>query len=173
MTDTPQRQLSGASETQVTEAAARLRGRLAAALAETPCPDFLSAALSRLQDADGIGPGQMAARLGTDEEGLNRLALCRPPRDEHFAEDVAKIAEYCGGKTSALLSLLRRAQVLATFAEPVLAPEPLTVPRTAARGERFGWLGSSALVAARDANDTNDSVDTDETDDDEGNVLHE
>ena len=126
---------------------ARLRARLAAALAEAEGSDVLSAALRRLQDAEGIDAAQMAARLRTTTDGLSRLALCRPPRDTHFTQDVSQIADYCGCDAPALLSLLRRAQVLAAFAEPAPALGVMS-----AANERLGWLSSSAaLVAARDA----------------------
>lgn len=130
---------------------ARLRARIASRVAEAPDAPLLASALRRLQEADGISSDAMAALLQTDASGMDRLALCQLPRADRFAEDTAKIARYCGCEASALLSLLRRVDVLATFSEPIPDSNSETAP---ARGRQAGWWGSSsALVAARDTDD--------------------
>ena len=158
MTDTAHDQYPDGTQT------ARLRARLASRVAEAPGAPLLAAALRKLQEAEGISPTAMAARLQTDAAGMDRLALCQMPRADQFAEDTTKIADYCGCAVSALLPFLRRADVLATFAEPApaLAPSAETAPAGNRQMGQTGWWGVGALVAARDADDENEADTGDE-----------
>ena len=130
--------------------AVRVRARLVDALSKEANTPLLAPMLKRLQQGSGLSPAQMASRLGTTLSGLDRLALCRIPRDDRFFLEAEIIARYCDCDLTALVSLLRSVQVLATFAQPVTSSA--TSP-SAARHERFGWQASGALVAARDADE--------------------
>ncbi|MGC4043415.1 MAG: hypothetical protein QM758_06390 [Armatimonas sp.] len=126
--------------------AARVRARLASALSyETDSPT-LAPALKRLQQANAITPLEQAIQIGTTLVGLDRLALCKLPREEQFVQDSEVIAEYCGCEPDALLSLLRTIQVLDTFAQTTASTSP-------SLSERPAWQSGGILIAARDAND--------------------
>ena len=54
------------------------------------------------------GPA-LARELGCPLPALPRLLLCLPPRPEHFARDVAKVASYVGIDETTLTEVLRAA----------------------------------------------------------------
>jgi|SRR5581483_12358652 len=74
---------------------------------------LLAPHLHRFCAKTGLTWQGLAFRLGCTEEDLNALALCRPPRLDHDAADVAEIAE--GTCDAAALDRL--------FAEMGLKPE--------------------------------------------------
>jgi hypothetical protein len=80
---------------------------------ETEAP-LLAADLQRYAKREGLSWEELARSLDGTSEALHQVALCRPPRPEQFAEDVATIA---AGSVDAdrLLMLLRRIQVLGSF----------------------------------------------------------
>jgi hypothetical protein len=101
---------------------------------------LLARDLSRYAAAEGMSWEALARQLGGTPDGLNRVALCRPPRPERFAEDAKTIA---AGHVDAdrLLALLRRIQVLGAFHG---FPEA-----TARQGDRRDEA-RGVLLAARD-----------------------
>lgn len=123
---------------------------------QTAPTEFLAAPLQRWQRAQGLSRAAFAETLGGDAEGLDRLALCRPPRPERFAEDAAAVAAHCGLNPDRLLSLLRKMQVMAGFSA---AGEASALPVAPVASRRAGFFsGDGLLVAARDRDDnaTND-----------------
>ena len=92
----------------------RFRERLARRAIETRA-DLLAVPLHAYARAEGMDWRGLADHLGCSEDALNRIALCRPPRPEHFVGDVEAIAENLVD-FDRLLNLLRRFQVLNAFA---------------------------------------------------------
>ncbi len=78
--------------------------------AQTDCP-LLAVSLKRYAEAENLTWEELAESLSGSVNGLNHVAACRPPRPDHFVEDVQAIA---GGRVDPdlLLLLLRRLQVL-------------------------------------------------------------
>lgn len=105
--------------------------------AETEAP-VLATELRRYAASEGLSWEDLARTLGATSEDLYQVALCRPPRSEHFVEDVATIAaSYVDADR--LLVLLRQIQVLG-----VLTGLPAQVPR-----HQAGAI-QGMLLAARD-----------------------
>ena len=92
--------------------------------AETGAP-LLALRLRRYAAQEGLSWEELARSLDGAAEGLDQVALCRPPRPEQFAADVAAIAaHYVDARR--LLELLRRIEVLEAFATlPVSAAADL------------------------------------------------
>lgn len=91
---------------------ARARERAAAAGAP-----LLATVLQQYCEREKLNWAELAARLGGDENALDAVALCSPPREESFVEDTRAIAEgYLDWQQ--LLLLLRELQVLSAFAAP-------------------------------------------------------
>ncbi len=78
----------------------RLRRMAVRAIATEPGL-LLATALAEFDDAE------LAAQLGCDPAAVVRLRLCRPPRPECWAADVAAIARHVGCDAGALDTLLR------------------------------------------------------------------
>jgi len=95
-----------------------LQRRLAAGLvrqaAERRAP-LLATSLWDYARAEGLSWSELAASLGCSEAGLDRIALCRPPREEQFMADAAVIAAGVVAPDR-LVPLLRRLQVLGALA---------------------------------------------------------
>lgn len=72
-------------------------------------PTFLAAILERVRQDHGWSAAELAAHLGGDEDQLARLRLCRPPRADRWAADVAQIAAHGGIEAGRLAELLREA----------------------------------------------------------------
>ena len=84
-----------------------------AATIETDAP-LLAVALSHYMEAEGITWDQLATNLGCTTESLDAVAMCRPPRKDHFSADVTSIAgKFVDAKR--LLPLLRRLQIIEAF----------------------------------------------------------
>lgn len=81
---------------------------------------LLATVLHRYAEAEAMSWDELARSLGCSAEALDQVALCRPPRDECFVQDVEAIAAGYMDSTR-LLFLLRRLQVLGTLAG---APAP-------------------------------------------------
>ena len=95
----------------------RFRAQLVRRAVETLAPDapLLAPQLARHIQAEGLTWPELAASLGTTSDGLNHIALCRPPRPDSFAADVEAIAgDYVA--PDRLLNLLRRLQIMEAFA---------------------------------------------------------
>ena len=83
----------------------RLRAELVRRAIETEAP-LLAVRLHRVALSDGVSWAEFAASLGSTEDGLNRLACCRPPRPESLDGDLAALAEVCGIPKDRLAVLL-------------------------------------------------------------------
>lgn len=114
----------------------RLRTRLVRRAIETDAP-LLAAQLHRYAHNERISWAELARRLGAEEDGLNRIACCYPPREEQFLADVEAIAQHAGVETARLLPVLRRLQVTEALADR-------------AAETRAAYLADQTLLAARD-----------------------
>lgn len=83
---------------------------LAARVATDPL--FMAYALAQLQRERGLTDGLLALTLDMDPERLPYLRLCRVPRADRWAEDVAQIARSAGCDTDRLAEALRAAEGL-------------------------------------------------------------
>jgi hypothetical protein len=93
----------------------RLRARFVHRAIETAAP-LLATALHRYATTEGMTWAELAQSLDCSIDALNQIAICRPPRPEHFVADVEAIAaDYID--VDRLLPLLRRLQVIAAFVE--------------------------------------------------------
>ncbi|MCW3052304.1 MAG: hypothetical protein JWN14_1474 [Chthonomonadales bacterium] len=116
----------------------RLRAQFVRRALQDDTP-LLASALHRYAVAEGQTWTELAQALGCSVDGLNQVALCRPPRPESFVADVEAIAaDYVDADH--LLPLLRRLQVFAAFAERA-AEAPV---------DRNAEPGRAMLLAARD-----------------------
>jgi hypothetical protein len=69
-------------------------------------PDrYLAAALAEIPDED------LAAALGTDLPAVRRLRVSRPPRPDHWHQDVQQLAMTLNVNPAALEALLQRVGV--------------------------------------------------------------
>jgi hypothetical protein len=118
----------------------RLRALLVRRAIETDAP-LLAARLNRYAHNERISWAELARRLGAEEYGLNRIACCYPPREEHFLADVEAIAQTGGVETARLLPVLRRIQVTEALADR-------------AAETRGAYTTDQTLLAARDREET-------------------
>ena len=72
--------------------------------------------LARHRQSESLSIAALAAELGTDDNGLSRLALCATPHPDTFADDVRAIAAHCGADPAAVANLLRQEQAVAAWA---------------------------------------------------------
>ena len=79
-------------------------------------PTWLGHWLARHQRTEGIGPGELAARLGLPMDRLVLLCLCRTPRTDHFAEDLQVVCTRAGAAEHVVARILRQEQALAQWA---------------------------------------------------------
>src|SRR5258708_7434117 len=91
----------------------RFQQRFVQRAIETDAP-LLAVALHRYIEAEGLTWDQLAADLGCTKADLDAVAMCRPPRRDHFSADVTAIADQFI-EVMRLLPLLRRLQVLEAF----------------------------------------------------------
>lgn len=83
--------------------------------------EMVGDALDRYARINGVDRPQLAALLGCDEGGLERMALCTLPRSDHFEQDVEAIAGV-GSASAAALGPLLRAYVAANRHSLVAEP---------------------------------------------------
>lgn len=114
----------------------RLRTLLVRRAIETDAP-LLAARLYRYTQNERISWAELARRLGVEEDRLNRIACCYPPREEQFLADVEAIAQHTGAQTARLLPVLRRLQVTEALADR-------------AAETRAAYVVDQTLLAARD-----------------------
>jgi hypothetical protein len=101
---------------------------------------LLATALNRYAKAENLRWSDLADAIGCTVDGLNAIAICRPPRPQHFVADVHEIAgDYV--EPDRLLPLLRQLQLLHAFADPA-AGFPELIEGEQAHG--------TMLLAARD-----------------------
>ena len=134
----------------------RLRRRFAEKAAPNH-PRLLASSFERWRQAEGWDRDRLAETLGTDGAGLDRLYLCRAPREDQFRKDVAELASHTGADVARLRTALRRIQVMATFAEAEannreVAGAGLDPEGSADSRPGRAWAGR-LLVAARDRED--------------------
>jgi hypothetical protein len=116
----------------------RLRAGLVRRAIETDAP-LLASRLHRYAAAEGMTWAELALSLDGTADGLNQVAICRPPRPESFVADVEAIAaDYVAADR--LLLLLRRLQVLEALADPA----------NETSGSQETEMGHATLLAARD-----------------------
>jgi hypothetical protein len=99
-------------------------------------PAWLGHWLARHLHTEGIGPEELAARLGLTRDRLALLCLCRTPRADHFAEDLRVVCARAGAAEDAVARVLRQEQALANWAGGAAG--------------RQGWLMAASERPARD-----------------------
>lgn len=77
--------------------------------------DLLTTALSAYVEAESIDWLRLTQEIGCDIETLDRIACCRWPRLEQFAEDCHSIAIHAGVDPFRLLAFLRKLAVIREF----------------------------------------------------------
>lgn len=75
-------------------------------------PWTLGAVLEAYKDLEDIDDEELIRRLGCDQEHRQLLAVCRQPREQHFAEDVVRIAGRFSLDAGCLAAILRRVEVV-------------------------------------------------------------
>jgi hypothetical protein len=86
-------------------------------------PAWVGFWLRRHRDSERLRPLPLARKLGIALEGLALLSLCRTPRADRFAEDLAVICRRTGADASVLAQILRQEQALARWTEQAPARE--------------------------------------------------
>lgn len=76
---------------------------------------FLAHVFARYLTIEEIDEGVLAERLGCSESGYYRLALCRTPAIDQFAEQTRQIAAFSGASPVALAQVIRRVQAVETL----------------------------------------------------------
>jgi hypothetical protein len=107
-------------------------------------PALLGATLTVYQARRGLDDVALATELGCDEVQLARLMLCRPPRDDHFAADLAQIAGRIGLGALPLARVLRLAAALDVLADTASGVEGLRAARRAEGGDDSADAGRSS-----------------------------
>lgn len=92
-------------------------------------PGLLGALLAEYQSRSGLDDAALATELGLDIEGLARLRLCRPPRDDSFAADLESIAARTGASALHLARLVRLTRSLGALSEAAPLDEGLRAAR--------------------------------------------
>ena len=132
---------------------------------------LLAVPLYRYAEAEGMSWEQLAAGLGCTVEALDQVALCLPPRDEHFVSDVAAIAgEWVD--PARLLPVLRRLQVLSAMAG-ARAPETQSVQRGASTAPAMYFAARVCDVALDYREEKAPPDEEDEAPDDEDAPVQE
>jgi len=98
-------------------------------------PWTLGALLQLYAEREHCTMENLAGELGCRPELLQRIALCRRPRDDRFAEDIATVASRFDVDPVALLRIARHAAVVGRIALSIVG-------------------GAPALMAARDRDDS-------------------
>lgn len=94
-------------------------------------PGLLGAVLQAYAARAGLDDAGLAATLGGTPVQLARLALCRPPRPEHFRGDLKQIAGRVGLGPLPLARILRLAGALEALADTAQSGEGLQAARRA------------------------------------------
>ncbi len=123
--------------------------------------DFMASALALYRKQDRMDDRALAEQLGTSEDMLLRLALCKRPQSEspQFADQVRQMAQYVRIEAGRLANLLREIESLEQFSQ---LPEARQAP-----------LGSGLLAAARDRDESraDESQGSDQVDDGKDDVA--
>ena len=102
-------------------------------------PFFLSCALKRYAQSEGLNDQDLAVRLRCDVEKLALVRLCRVPQpeDDSFCEDIEHIAARFALDADVLIEAIRRGQAILQMSQVGTAP-PLLAARdgTADHDER-------------------------------------
>ena len=112
---------------------------------------LLALPLSRYAQAEELTWQRLAASIGCSEDDLNRIALCSPPRQSHFVDDVQAIAE-SRADFDRLLPLLRRLQILDAWSAERAAEERAAYQTETPTAEQM-------LLAARDREEAQENAD--------------
>lgn len=78
----------------------------------------LGSVLNIFCSTEGATREQVASLLGCSLDSVAWLSLCRKPRPDHFADDVARIAGRFQIEGSNLAQLIRRVDAIAALREP-------------------------------------------------------
>jgi hypothetical protein len=100
-------------------------------------PGFLASVFAHIQRVEELDRTALAHRLGTTPERLDRMALCRRPRQESFRRDLEMIAARFNADIDALAQTIRLADALESFSA--------------------GDTAAGLLAAARDADEDHDA----------------
>ncbi len=87
-----------------------------AAMAAAARPAFLGWTLARFRQAEGLDDAGLAGWLGTDPSRLQWLGLCRRPRPDRFAADIAALSARFGVDPSRLAAATRQVDALSALA---------------------------------------------------------
>ena len=79
-------------------------------------PAFLGWALARFRQAEGLDDAGLTRWLGTDLGSLEWLGLCRRPRPDRFAADIAALSTRYGVDPSRLAAVIRQVDALSALA---------------------------------------------------------
>lgn len=73
---------------------------------------FMASAMQAYARSEGLDSAGLAAFLGCEASQLGRLGLCRRPGGDRLLSDAGAISDRFGLRESALLEIVRRADVL-------------------------------------------------------------
>jgi hypothetical protein len=68
-------------------------------------------------ESEEIAWAELAHELGTSEENLVLLCLCRTPRSDHFQEDLRVVCERTGAKEEVVARIIRQEQAMMHWRE--------------------------------------------------------
>jgi hypothetical protein len=105
---------------------------------------YLSNVLFAYQQQEHLTDDALAHRLSLDPSQLPRLALCKRPQTDRFAEQVSQIAAYTGANEAALAQMIRHVDALQQLRTMPPIEESAAEPRVASAPI------SGLLAAARD-----------------------
>ncbi len=69
-------------------------------------PEFVASHLAAYQQAKYLDDAALVDQLGCELSDLTHLRLCMAPRDEHFQEDVERIANHVHANAKVLAQVL-------------------------------------------------------------------
>lgn len=105
---------------------------------------FMSGVLAVYQMQEHLSDEALAEQLQITPPMLSRLALCRRPQADRFAEQVRQIAAYIGVNAAALAQMIRQVEALQQLSTMPPIADSATEPRAASAPM------SGLLAAARD-----------------------
>jgi|SRR5579859_1832336 len=116
--------------------------------------DFIAELLEAYRTQEQLDESQLAARLSLDTVSYTRLALCRPPRPDHFAADIQRLVDITGADPIELTRVIRQIAAVVAFQQmSAHPPEPHTSAQVVG--------GRHVLAAARDREETDSTTQDD------------
>ena len=92
-------------------------------------PFFLAPVLACYAESAGLDDDGLARDLGCPREALDRLRVCRPPRDGFFRQDVERLAGHLGLDFDKLAAAVREGQTLLRMCEAAAGAARLLAAR--------------------------------------------